>query len=146
MGLVANRYLLSARNASVLAQNKHLATSDRDTVTRHRHDETCKLEAKPRQDIQVSRLSQDGEMKNHVSRQDTCLETASLQRGNYDGKIAVHCRVQGLSAMSCAKTAIKIQFRMLGEVGQLHGVHIGTAWRVQLNCPWCDHLWNYSDH
>jgi len=34
-----------------------------------RHDEIWKLETKLRQDIQVSRLSQDRDMKNHVSRQ-----------------------------------------------------------------------------
>jgi len=34
-----------------------------------RHDETWKLETEPRQDIQVSRLSQDRDMKNHESRQ-----------------------------------------------------------------------------
>jgi len=32
----------------------------------------------PRQDIQVSRQSQDRDMINHVSRQDTCLDTPSL--------------------------------------------------------------------
>jgi len=34
-----------------------------------RHDETWKLEIEPRQDVKVSRLSQDWGMKNHVSRQ-----------------------------------------------------------------------------
>jgi len=38
----------------------------------------------PRQDTQVSRLSQERNMKNHVSRQDTCLETPSLLRSNRD--------------------------------------------------------------
>jgi len=45
-----------------------------------RHDETWKLETEPRQDVQVSRLSQDRDMKNHVSGQDTCLETPSLPK------------------------------------------------------------------
>jgi len=43
-----------------------------------RHDETWKLETERRQHIQVSRLSQERDMKNHVSRQDTCLETPLL--------------------------------------------------------------------
>jgi len=47
------------------------------------HDGTWKLETEPRQDIQMSRLSQDRDMKKHVcintvSRQDTCLETPSM--------------------------------------------------------------------
>jgi len=44
---------------------------------RHDDDETWKLETELRQDTQVSRLSQDRDMKmkNHVSRQDTCLKT-----------------------------------------------------------------------
>jgi len=47
-----------------------------------RHDETWKLEAEPRQVIQVSRLRQNRDAKNHylekVSRQDKCLDTPSL--------------------------------------------------------------------
>ena len=49
-----------------------------------RHDKTWKLETEPRQDIQVSRLSQERDVKNHVSRQSrqkrvsACLETPSL--------------------------------------------------------------------
>jgi len=39
-----------------------------------RHDEIWKLKTEPRRDIQVSRLRQDRDMENHVSRQDTCLE------------------------------------------------------------------------
>jgi len=61
---------------------------DRDTVKTQswdtRHDDRRQLETEPRQDIQVSRLSQDRDMKNHVSRvervsrQGTCLKTPSL--------------------------------------------------------------------
>jgi len=40
---------------------------DRDTVMRR--DKTWKLKAEPRQDIQVSKRSQDRDTKNHVSRQ-----------------------------------------------------------------------------
>jgi len=76
MGLVAYRYLLSARIASVLAQNKHLAMSDRDIVMRHRHDETCKLEAKPRQDIQVSRQRDEK----------PCLKTRYVSRDSITAK------------------------------------------------------------
>jgi len=41
-----------------------------------RHKETWKLETDPRQDIQVSKLSHDRDMKNYVSRQsgdETCV-------------------------------------------------------------------------
>jgi len=55
--------LLSARNPSVSAQNKHLTIPDRDTVKTQssaiRHDKTRKLEKEPRQDMQLSRLSQN---------------------------------------------------------------------------------------
>jgi len=40
------------------------------TVSRLSHDEKCKFQTEPNQDIQASRLRQDWGMKNHVSRQD----------------------------------------------------------------------------
>jgi len=65
----AHSGLFLARNATVSTQNK----PDRDIFKTQswdtRHDETRKLETEPRQDIQVSRLSQDRDMKNNVSRQ-----------------------------------------------------------------------------
>jgi len=70
--------LVSARNASVSTQNKQLAMPDRDTLKTQswvmRHDKTWKLNREPRQDIQVSRLSQDRDMKK------TCLETRHVSR------------------------------------------------------------------
>ena len=64
--------LLSARNISVSTRNKHLAVPDRYTVKTQsrdmRYDETWKLETEPGQDIQVSKLSQDRDMKKPVSR------------------------------------------------------------------------------
>jgi len=56
--------------------NKHLAMPDRVRDSHEIWDMTRHNNS--RQYIQVSRLSQDRVMKNHVSRQDTCLETSSL--------------------------------------------------------------------
>ena len=74
--------LVSARNASVSTQNKQLAMPDRDTLKTQswvmRHDNTWKLNREPRQDIQVSRLSQDRDMKKNMSRDS--LETRHVYR------------------------------------------------------------------
>ena len=45
---------------------------------------------------------------------------ASMGRGNFEGKRADHCKVQGLSAESCAKTAelIKMVFGLWTWVHQ----------------------------
>jgi len=54
---------------------------------------------------------------------------------------AANCKVYGLSAVSCAKTAepIKMPFRMWTRVGPrkhvLDGVHFGATWRMLLNRP-----------
>ena len=59
-----------------------------------------------------------------------------MQTGNDEGEEAAHCKVQGLSAVSCAKTAelIKIAFGMRTQQGPrkhvLDGVHTGATWRI----------------
>jgi len=55
-----------------------------------RHDETWKLETEPRQNIQVTRLSQDRYMRNHFSRQVTWLQTPWLVFGELSGKNEWH--------------------------------------------------------
>jgi len=63
-----------------------------------RHDETRKLEIEPRQDIQVSRLRKDPDMKNHVSTleavytQDTSRESITESR---IWKTKVSSQIQG---------------------------------------------------
>jgi len=55
-----------------------------------------------------------------------------IQRGNFEGKGAAHCKVPGLSAMSCAKMAesIEMPFGMWTRVGPrkhiLDRVHISA--------------------
>ena len=69
----------------------------------------------------------------------------AIQRGNFRGKdIPGHARRQ--SSVSCAKTAelIEMQFWMLSGIGpgnQWIGVHIGTTWRIPLNCPCAAAMW-----
>ena len=59
-----------------------------------------------------------------------------MQTGNVEGEEAAHCKVQGLSAVSCAKTAelIKIAFgmqtRQLPRKHVLDEVHTGATWRI----------------
>ena len=60
-----------------------------------------------------------------------------MRRGNFEGgEGTVHCKVQGLSAVSCAKTAESLQmpFGMWTSVGPrkhlLDGVHVSAAWRT----------------
>ena len=61
------------------AQNKHLATSDRDTVKTQswdmRHDETWKLETEPRRDMKNNVSRQSGD-KIRVWRLRHCFESA----------------------------------------------------------------------
>ena len=52
-----------------------------------------------------------------------------------------HCKVWGLSAVSCAKTAesIEMPFGMWIRAGPgnvLDGVQIGANWRIRLNRPY----------
>jgi len=62
-----------------------------------------------------------------------------MRRGNFEGKEAAHCKLQGLSAVSCTKKAepVEMPFGVWTRVGPrkhvLDGVHIGATWRLRLN-------------
>ena len=52
------------------------------------------------------------------------------------GKGAIHCKVYGVSAVTCAKTAepIKMSFVVWTQLDQrkhvLNGLHIGATWQI----------------
>ena len=59
-----------------------------------------------------------------------------MQRGNFEGQMVAHCKVKGLSAVSCAKTAepIEMLFGMWSRLGHRNHVLDGCAhWRHLAN-------------
>jgi len=70
-----------------------------------RHDETWKLETEPRQDTQVSRLSQKRDIKHHVSRQLGSM-VSSYSRKDYRLKLSS----DGVSRQDMPRNSITEEF------------------------------------
>jgi len=73
-----------------------------------------------------------------------------MQRGNFEEKGADHCKVLGLSAVSCSKTAEAIQmpfwtWTWVGPRKQvLDGVHTIATWQIRLNSPYAAAMQSYE--
>ena len=77
-------------------------------------------------------------LRNHVLHEGPDLR---MRRGNFEWERAPCCKVQGRSAVRCAKTAepIEMPFGFWTWMGPrkhvLHRVHIGVTRRIRLNRP-----------